>query len=771
MTNDQPNIPVGHLQLYDDYLPGLGAGNWFLGVHHEVRDPTTQAPINTEALAAKQAVVVSAPQFAIDSTELLSTYPPAGSTGQYGNVLPNVVLSEPMLLWERKIESVAGVRQPWLALLVLAPEEIDGGGGSTTGAISTTVGAFRAPGDGTVLKPAGVTKEGDVVDGDPMTYVQIPTTVFQAAMPRLEELRYLAHCRRANTGDRAELGLDEQGLFSVVVANRFPAVPAGPDDPPAPSVAHLISVEGFESYLVDQSSFGTATSVALVSLASWRFSTKASPHQDFQGLMEAILAGGRDGTTPQPDRYRLRLSSAAVAPRSAEAGRRLDDGFVALEYATRSGEGTFAWYRGPLTPYPVAALDRGEPFLTSDAAIAYQKAYGVFDLSLAAAFQIGRAAAIASTSYGKQLLDLRTAGHRFTDTLLSRLTSDSFRATDIAALSGASVDQELRALLKTGLLSGLREPGSPTPAPAGTASPPETSPQQALQNLLAQPDVQAAMTEAVQDDLVPVARWLGQLLLLKPVPFHHLVPADAMLRPESVRFSYLDPNWLDALLDGALAVGMESSRDTFFHQIVGDVVKEAAYDVLATDRASVAGPLGPAPQSLGTAVPMTCLLLRSAVVTGWPTLAVRPTGSDGNLMQTLRMERLSPTVLLCVFSGVPATIEIAEPQEGFRFGVDEQRCAVLRNVLASNSQSLQVGEQFPGDPKVTVFPDLLRDAANRVLNLAPGASGGAVETIRTAVEHQPAGAVGTFGPADLALQLVDAPESVSFVVPGGGGHG
>src|SRR4051794_14477509 len=107
------DLPVGDLQLYDDYVPSLDAGNWHIEVKHTLAKGPS--PINTDDLSARQEFVVSAPQFAIDPAEILSQYPPDGSVGKYGEVLANIVLKEPALPWERKIDAAGDSRQPWLA--------------------------------------------------------------------------------------------------------------------------------------------------------------------------------------------------------------------------------------------------------------------------------------------------------------------------------------------------------------------------------------------------------------------------------------------------------------------------------------------------------------------------------------------------------------------------------------------------------------------------------------------------------------------------------
>lgn len=746
------DIPVGDIQLYDHYVPGLaGDTSYFLDVSHAVYDGGTQ--LNDATLAASQEVVLGAPQFSIDTTELLSYFPPAGSTAPYGEVLPHVVLSEPMLPWERNL-GTQEAPQPWLALLVFGAEELPRAGATGTGTVATTVGEFLEPPPahativGTMLKPA-VTKSDDIADDAPMAYVELPTGLFQAITPRVDELRFLTHCRRVNTGDKAILGMNEDGLFSVVVANRFPEPPA--NGTAVRNIVHLVSLEGLEAYLVDSPPFQGETSVAVVSLASWSFSCQADSPEDFPGLVGGLV---RSGTGP------LTVSSTGVDTSTAEgkeAARRLDAGFVPLPYRTRTGEGTIAWYRGPFVPQPTTALTKSVPFATADAAAIYDKGHGVFDQSLAAAFELGRAAALADKAFGQRLLDLRLRAHRFTDTLLDRLEGDHFSATDIASLSGASVQDELRALLHTDVLRDLGQNPTPPAPPPAPAPGPDESPRDALARLMAQDDTQQALAQAVTVDLDPVATWLGRLLLLYQVPFTHLVPDQAMLPPESLRFFYVDRNWLDAMLDGAVSIGMQSSRDTFLQQIIGDVVNTAAYDFLETVRENLPGS-GPAPPSAG-ADAMTGLLLRSDLVSGWPNLGVRACNGvarGAELMKTLRMDHLAPGVLLCLFSGVPARVELAEPQESFRFGIEADGKAQLRQV--SGADLGEPTEQY------TIVPTFLRDDAHRVLAITPSAPGGLVQTLA----GQVGASVADFGPADFALQMVSAPESVAFCTSGGG---
>ncbi len=77
-----------------------------------------------------------------------------------------------------------------------------------------------------------------------------------------------------------------------------------------------------------------------------------------------------------------------------------------------------------------------------------------------------------------------------------------------------------------------------------------------------------------------IADWLAQRYLLKGVPFEALAPLADLLPPESVRFFYLDTNWLDALLEGALSIGIESSRDRAYQELMKDLIWDATHDAV-----------------------------------------------------------------------------------------------------------------------------------------------------------------------------------------------
>lgn len=185
----------------------------------------------------------------------------------------------------------------------------------------------------------------------------------------------------------------------------------------------------------------------------------------------------------------------------------------------------------------------------------------------------------------------------------------------------------------------------------------------------------SAASDVTQDETnlpnIPanIVAWLAKLNLLYGVPFEYIVPDAAMLPPEGIRFFYLDQNWSKRLIDGAVNIAIGSSQDavnilTYFE----DTVQQAAlaqHNVRATLRNK---PLADSIEVDGT---VTGLLLRSAVVSGWPGMEVQAFADEAGTqpLPILRMDRLSDNVLLCLFNGAPKLVCMSEPPEGLHFGV------------------------------------------------------------------------------------------------------
>jgi hypothetical protein len=146
-----------------------------------------------------------------------------------------------------------------------------------------------------------------------------------------------------------------------------------------------------------------------------------------------------------------------------------------------------------------------------------------------------------------------------------------------------------------------------------------------------------------------VTKWFADLARLHGVPFSYLVPDERLLPPESIRFFWVDWRWVECLLDGAFSVGRAMPID---HERDQKHAASTAKTLVQTPHESVTG-----------------LLLRSAVVAGWPGLLVDGYNHETNETKSpLRMERLSKNVLLCLFSGEVTAVDIHQKPETLHFG-------------------------------------------------------------------------------------------------------
>ena len=77
-----------------------------------------------------------------------------------------------------------------------------------------------------------------------------------------------------------------------------------------------------------------------------------------------------------------------------------------------------------------------------------------------------------------------------------------------------------------------------------------------------------ASTPPQPEEEKKIISWLSKLKLLYGIPFEYLVIDEGMLPVESIKFFYLDRNWVTALVDGAYSIGRategDEAHDTIF---------------------------------------------------------------------------------------------------------------------------------------------------------------------------------------------------------------
>ena len=99
------------------------------------------------------------------------------------------------------------------------------------------------------------------------------------------------------------------------------------------------------------------------------------------------------------DAYPLEIAKSLPPSVIDFAKRHLAMGCVPLPHAMRQGNKTVSWYRGPLVPGNNTTAEFSLPIRTADELVYYDDAYGMFDVSYAAAWELGRLLALQSKSF------------------------------------------------------------------------------------------------------------------------------------------------------------------------------------------------------------------------------------------------------------------------------------------------------------------------------------------------------------------------------------
>lgn len=818
----KPQSPVdGTVNFIQHVLPGLDAGAYMLNVSQAISTQTAQ-PTNTYYFAVKGS------RFALAPTDVFATYPPDMAVGEFNATLPHVVLTNRSLPWQR----FPTLQEPdrsfpdhqhdrdvpsWLAVLLFdAGDEAahpgfraQARGGSVRELFLPRPGSDPQQGYSYFWPQADLSSQspsdtlarhleyGETPD-DACQILDVPMALFTAIAPTCDDLKMTAHLRNVNIVSKATQNGVAAGRndlsavpgtsdFALVMGNRVPQ--AG-----VRTFAHLVSLEGLEPFLPsdpasrdDAGEVSIPTSVPgpngfpiapggfmrLVSLRSWSF-TSTGDNSQFENLLMALAPRN---TQPATD-FTLGLPVAPAvgtpSPAAVQARSALERGYTALAHHTRDGGQTVSWYRGPLVPASVGTGIMPSQMPSSDAATRYDPQSGMFDLSYAGAWQLGRLLALQDKRMPTLICNWRRQNQR---DVVNRME---------ALVVRQSVGQILGQRQGDPVLGPLFEAFAPATPDVPALSDPQNA---ALPALLAVRSAggltatsrlrRATAHRSVLSDatafasLMPleaplpqeVCTWLSRLKLLEGVPFRYLVPDEAMLPPESIRFFHLDVNWVHAMLDGALSIGRQgtaASPDAAHDTAMRPLAHRSASNNARSFRAAALGLPAPQQQPLQA---VSGFLLRSDVVKGWPGLEVNGYAADGTLLDIVRFERLAPTVLICFFEKDGKTVhqvDIHEPAEGLHFGLSGGTSVNVRynhavGEIGAGSQVPGVYQPAPlraapGDPRVVRMFRLARDLLN------PGKYGPYISGIYQGFDHLPS--------SQFAMQMLRGVGKVSFSLTG-----
>jgi hypothetical protein len=599
--------------------PTLVSGKHTLTISQTVKNKSN-GDIQLESFERSQQIVVRTPRLSIDPELVHGCYPPDGHSGRYADELPYVVINQATLPWQLSaLATPKADGPPWLAVLLFDDQDP-----WPEAKLMAAAELAKCPSG---VASARISREEET-STDTVTVITLPMAQFEHLAPTLEDLSWLTHVRRVSVTDKAASSADIPGEdYAVVIGNR--ACQTGRQ-----YVAHLISLDGLADLLPGSTKPDSdIETIRLISLLSWNF-TSAQQDGSFIGLLNKV--------DPGP------MALPVDAPTSVESAdiRLVKDayarGYCALSHQLRNGANTVSWYRGPLLPLRANPLEIGVSTNSSDALLRYDPDLGMFDVGYAAAWQLGRQMALANKEFGSALSRYKTRW-----------------------LRNVAIDQQQKGQATAPPSTMSPVPNKVTAAMIASSTVKLTFDANRLCDWLRAP-VNAEVVEDIDSDKKVIQSWLSRLYLLYGIPLGYLAPEPAMLPEESLRFFRIDRNWLKALLDGTLSIGGDDpvSEKTLRTELI-----EHAYDRVGEVRKVLMEEDNAEDDPDKSTEVISGFLFRSRIVGAWPGLEARAFSTAGisEPLPLLRMEKLTPDILLCVFDGQIRRAELIEPAEGQGF--------------------------------------------------------------------------------------------------------
>lgn len=313
--------------------------------------------------SAEQDYIISHSAFTLGADEVFGVYPPNGESGSFENTIPYITFNDRTLPW------VFG-EKPFIALLVLKNNEVIGQGEIAVKDLFSPVPDTFFP--SRPCFPDTYAEE----DTDCCRFIDISTQTYNDIFPSKSDISLLAHAKQLDLSEAADKICGKDGYFSAVLANRF--VPSA-DDGETSCVCHLVTAFGYGGDI--PAGFGK---VRLVSLYSWNIRSHRETDKPFIRLTDGLskncgtIGFGRCG------------GEATIKP-----------------HYTRTGEMTYSLYRSPLAAQELEEIPQLSGAHTADGRLIYNKENGIFDVSYAAAFQLGRLITLSQPKIAEKLIAQR----------------------------------------------------------------------------------------------------------------------------------------------------------------------------------------------------------------------------------------------------------------------------------------------------------------------------------------------------------------------------
>lgn len=664
-------------------------------------------------------------------------------------------------------------RVPWMALLVFKPEDLRLGAGdpealgiskldawvtvANSGTTPPADGAYELQVSEFMKLPSRVRTENGMTDKEKgglasstdKTNIIFPRKDFVMSafsndgtgtgsngtnLTPLNALQLMAHVRHVNTKGMPDTDPTQapDAYYSVVVSSMTGDVI---EAQLTTHVVHLVSIENIDA-TIQAGMTGPSDRVAVISLFSWTYSC-IPESADFATTVKALAQSSQPLRAPDQaiqvlDAQIANLKQTETAKKTGMTAlkTRLEHGYTLSRWRDALGEESMAFMRGPLVPKgqhsqppddsntnPAPHLPGSDSWpvtsMTGKNYMIFDKSVGVFDMTYASAWSLGKLMAISDGTFTAALTRLRSRTRTTAVSTTLSIVNNLTAKRDILHQATQAVS-----LAHDVIKAGLAGDGAPVsrlvPAPVGAGPKSLHDPEVKLElHTQIAAAVQARSMslagavwtgldeeKAVDSDWELVSNWIHDALFLAKMPgkscrypsdvggtdrsqAHHLFPDPSFLRayldpanlptdstkmnPEALRFFSIDDTWIDCYIDGALSCSNHLDPQ---HDTGRLAIKTMINTALATG----------GPNNSPLPVPRSGFVLRSSVVKVAPDIKVTVTRfiqdanqnwvEDAKYDPLLRHTRLDDFTILCLLD-IPLdqvqSITMAQPPHQQRF--------------------------------------------------------------------------------------------------------
>jgi hypothetical protein len=308
---------------------------------------------DTDSFFAEKSFHIAANNEKLLDTDIFSVYPAENAQGNFSGTLPFIVFNNEQYPWLRNFTDSGGNRAPWLALIVVSEAEMTSGEAAETDVKYSEINTQKEAGVYFPFTPSGFSKPDDNIH-----ILTISKKLFGEIFPAKDDLKWLAGLKVTDLSNAEDSISEGDGRFSYIVANRFlPGIPGSK----LKSTVYLVSAADYLSEKIPE----TLDKIRFVAMKNYSVYNEADTDKSFVTLVNGLSENSSEIKSPSLKKH-----------------------------FTRSGETSYSLFSSPLINYnsdsPRNPDINGEERFTADGRMIYKKALGVFDVSYAAAFNLGK---------------------------------------------------------------------------------------------------------------------------------------------------------------------------------------------------------------------------------------------------------------------------------------------------------------------------------------------------------------------------------------------